>query len=77
MNLNIKIAGRTAVDAMLALAREPDTIPLVNAGRNFYGQCFMLLNATGSMTTAARFCDKTARTVALWTGLLNREKSLL
>src|SRR3970282_1527447 len=73
---HIKIAGRTAVDARLAFAREPDAIALVHACGNLHRQRLVLLDAPRAAAVGAGGGNDLAGAVAAGTGLLDREKAL-
>jgi hypothetical protein len=49
VNLYVKVAGRAAVDAMLAFTGKPDTIAFIDPGRDFDGQRLVLLGAAGAV----------------------------
>ena len=51
---DIQVAGRTAVHAGLALARQPDAVVLIDAGRNLDRQRLVLLDAPGAAARRAR-----------------------
>jgi hypothetical protein len=48
VNLDIKIARRATIDAMLTFANQPYAIALIDPGRNLDGQRLVLLDATGA-----------------------------
>jgi hypothetical protein len=58
VDLDIKIARRATIDAMLALAGQADAIALVDPGRNLDGQRLVLLDAAGAGAVSCRGRDE-------------------
>lgn len=77
VNLDIKVSRRAAVDAVLAFAREPNAIALIDAGGNLDRQRLVLLDPPSPVTSSARIGNVTSGAVTLWAGLLDREETLL
>jgi hypothetical protein len=50
---HVEVAGRAAVDAGLAFARQADAVALVDAGRDLHRQRLVLLHAPGAAARAA------------------------
>ena len=74
---HIQIAGRSAVDAMLAFAGEANAVAFVHAGGDFYRQGFMLFHPARAVARGTGIGDGFAAAVTSRAGLLNREKALL
>ena len=74
---HIQVAGRTAVHAMFAFAREADAVALVDTGRNLDRQRLVRLDAPCAVAGAAGVLDLLAVAVAHRAGLLDAEEALL
>src|SRR6185436_10183471 len=73
---DLQVAARAAVDARLALARQPDAVVLVDARRDLHRQRLVLADAARAVAGLAGLGDDLAAAVALRAGLLDREESL-
>ena len=73
---DVEVAGRAAVHPGLALAGEADAIALVHAGRNFYREGLVALDAPGAAARGAGIGHHLARAVAGRARLLDREEAL-
>ena len=76
-DLHVEITGRATFNAHLALTGETDTITGIHTRWYLDGQCFLFLDATGSVTLLTRIFDDLAGTATGRTRLLHREKALL
>jgi hypothetical protein len=61
----------------LTFAAEANAITRIDAGRDFNGQGFLLLNPAMTMTLAAGRLDDIAAAMATGTGLLQGKEALL
>src|SRR3990170_2374614 len=76
-HLHIQIARRSAALAGLTLAREPNLVAFIHAGRHFHRQGLADLDAPLAVAGIARALDHLAAAAARGTGLLDGEESLL
>src|SRR5688572_18180525 len=75
-DLDVQVPGGAAVPARFALAREPDAVSGVDAGRNLDRQPLVRAHAAVSGTNRAGILDDRAATLATRAGLLDREDAL-
>ena len=75
VNDNVKIAGGTAADAGLAVARGAQTGTIRNARRDFEFDAARVFDATFAFAHPTRFFDDLADAAAARTGLRDLEKS--
>ena len=54
MNHHVQIAGRPAIDAGFTFSGQAYAVAFVNAGWNFYRECFLLLDSPVAATGRAR-----------------------
>src|SRR5262245_27208414 len=72
----IKVARRTAADAGLAFAGEPDAGAVLDAGRNVHGQRALARHAPRAGAGRAGIADHLAAALAVRAGALQREEAL-
>jgi hypothetical protein len=77
VNLDVQVARRPTIDAVLTLAREPNAIALIDSGRNLDRQRLVLLDPTRAVTRRTGVGNEAAGAVTLRAGLLDREETLL
>ena len=77
VDLNVQVTGRPTVDAGFTFTRQTNAIPFINTCGNAHRQGFMFLDPAFTVAMRTRVRDDTPRSMATWTGLLNREKTLL
>src|SRR5690606_9920606 len=77
VDLHVKVTGGAAVFAGFPLAREPDAIAVVDAGRNLDRQRTCLLRAAMAPAGRARRRDDGARAATMRAGLLHLQEALL
>jgi hypothetical protein len=76
-NIDVQVARRTTILTRLTFTRESNSISAINARRHLYGQDLIPLYPAATMARLARVFDCLPGASAIWTGLLNREKTLL
>src|SRR6185437_5621200 len=77
MHFHVQIARRGTRRTSFALAREPNAIAVVHAGRDAHRQRAFVLQATLAVTSLARSLDHATGTAAMRAGLLDRENAVL
>src|SRR5262245_47252442 len=73
---NIEVARRTAADASLAFAGEPDAGAVLDAGRNVHGQRALARHPPRTGAGRAGIADHLAAPLAVRAGALQREEAL-
>jgi hypothetical protein len=76
-DINIEVTWWSAVLAGLTLTAQPYAVTIINARRDFNGECLVTLDAAPPVAIATRLLDLFAGTPAAWTSLLDREETLL
>src|SRR5262245_14583827 len=73
---NVEVARRTAADAGLAFAGEPDAGAVLDAGRNVHGQRALARHPPRTGAGRAGIADHLAAALAVRAGALQREEAL-
>ena len=77
LDFNEQVTRRTTIDPGLTVAARADPHALINSSRDFHFERLILARSAHPFASGAGIGNDPTRTMAMRTGLLNREESLL